>query len=330
MTYPIVELAFWNPGDPGSLAIDALLADAGTPLAKHGLTGLAEAYAAEQHVPMHGVHRDWARDLAAKSLGVDGALAQVAPALDAAGIPFFVAKGPAIAYRDYPDPRLRPYSDLDVYVPTAHHADAAAVLARLGYTPVAQGRGVLGGVGREYHGGPFGAVVELHDSVVDNLHRKFLPPVEAFLAHTERTELCGADVPVLAPAAHVALQAIHLGAGHRYAKVICHRDIAARLHDADPAVAADLGAGPYLAAVVDVLVALDRAEVSESPSPGVLHRRLLDTLAATDPATWDEYRPSTGNVLALLNQSSRRHAAAAALSAVLGLVPASGRRVSLH
>lgn len=330
MTFPIVELAAWNPGDPGSLEIDALLADAATPLAKHGLTGLADAYAREQHVPMHAEHRAAADHVGTKALAVDGALAEVVPALRNAGVRFFAAKGPTIAYRDYADARLRPYTDLDVYVPVAARAGAVDALAALGYAPVAQGSGVLGGQPRELHGGSFGAVVEVHDSIVDNVHRKFLPPVDAYFDHVHDVALCGVEVPVLAPSAHVALQAIHLGAGHRYAKMICFRDIAALLGDADFDEVADLGAATYLSVIVDTLRAIGLADVDAVPGGGAMHRRLLDALAGANPAGWDEYGLSIANTLALLHQPTARQRAASALVAARALVPSAGRRVELR
>jgi hypothetical protein len=330
MTFPIVELAAWSPGDPGALEIDALLADAATPLAKHGLTGLADAYARELRVPMHGEHRAAADHVATKALAVDGALTEVTPALRDAGVPFFVAKGPTIAYRDYADPRLRPYTDLDVYVPVTARADAVEVLGVLGYTPVAQVAGPLGGQPRELVGGTFGAVVEVHDSIVDNVHRRFLPPVDAYFDHVHDVSLCGVEVPVLRSSAHVALQAIHLGAGHRYAKMICFRDIAALLDDTDLDEVAELGAATYLSVIVDTLRAIGLADAEPVPGGGAMHRRLLDALAGANPAGWDEYGLSIANALALLHQPTARQRAASAFAAARALVPSAGRRVDLH
>ena len=45
-----------------------------------------------------------------------------------------------------------------------------------GYEPVPQVPGPLGGLGRELHGGSFGAVVEVHDHPIDNFQRRWLPP----------------------------------------------------------------------------------------------------------------------------------------------------------
>jgi hypothetical protein len=45
-----------------------------------------------------------------------------------------VLKGPAIADRFYPDPRLRSFADLDLLVPRKRLADAVAALETLGYT----------------------------------------------------------------------------------------------------------------------------------------------------------------------------------------------------
>ncbi|HMA33569.1 MAG TPA: nucleotidyltransferase family protein [Chloroflexia bacterium] len=64
------------------------------------------------------------------------ALDQIGAALRAAPIPFRVLKGLAIAQAVYPIPTTRAISDLDLWVPPAHLARAAALLQELGYAPV--------------------------------------------------------------------------------------------------------------------------------------------------------------------------------------------------
>jgi Uncharacterised nucleotidyltransferase len=286
MTWPIVELAFWNPGEPGSAAVDALLADPATPLARHGLTGVAARYAAETGAALHPAQQWWVEELTMKSLTVDGALTDVAPAFDSAGIPWFTAKGPAIAYVDYPDPSMRPYTDLDVYVPEPARAGAVAVLEDLGYAKVPQAVGPLGGLPCEYHGGRFGAVVELHGHVVDNIHRRWLPPLEEWTGHVVRTELCGVGVNVLDTDAHVALQAIHLGAGHRFQKLVLLRDLRGA---ATTERTVGLGAARY-------------AEKVTALNHGLSERRAggLRSLSAVDPRSWNEHAITLRNVAALV------------------------------
>ena len=327
MTHPIVDLTFWSPGDPGALPIDSLLADPGAPLARHGLTGIAAAYARQTGATLAPVHSEFADHLTRRTLAADGALTEVVPALEAAAVSFFVAKGPAVAYRDYADPGLRPYADLDVYVPVSGLAPARTALAALGYAPVPQVPGALGGLGRELHGGKYGAVVEVHDHPIDNFQRKWLPSVEAFLEHTCSARLCGIDVPVLTPAAHVALQAIHLGAGHRYQKLVLYRDLLAAGCSFDAADSVGLGAGVHLAAIADVLRTLG-IEVPCGSRRGVLHRPLVRTLVSRSPYRWDEYSPAARNVIAVANQPRWSKAATAALTSLRAARPRRGGRTS--
>lgn len=330
MSRPLVALAFWSPGDPASAAIARVLADPAAPLARHGLTGLAAAYAAETGADLHPAHRAAHAELTARSLAADGALAEVSPALARAGIPHFVAKGPVAAAR-WPSASARPYADLDVYVPADALPEARAALAGLGYRPAVQRPGPLGGVGRELHGGRFGAVVEVHDTVVDNACRRHLPPVAAWLDHACRTVICGVSVPVLAPAAHLALLAVHLGAGHRYARLSCWRDVAAHLGAFDPDVADACGASVYLAVAGDVLRAWGvRAGEAAVVSKGPLHRPLVRALVTADPACWDEHALTRLNVLALLNQPRLRSGVRMGAGAWRAVLPRRGRRAPLR
>ena len=326
---PLVELTFWNPGDPARPSIDALLVDPTAPLAKHGLTGIAELYASKVGAPIDAEHRRWAEHLNLKSLSVDGSLSEVVPALDGAGVPFFVAKGPAIAYADYPDPRMRPYTDLDVYVPESRVVDARAALADAGFSPVHHALGALGGLAQEVHGGRFNAVVEVHAHPIDNLHRRHLPPVEAFLNHVETAQLCGVKVPVLSPAAHLALQAIHLACGHRYQKLVLLRDVEVLLDLGRTEVLRALDAHPYVAVAAAMLGSFGRPN-GHGAMPGVVHRSTVRSLTRLDPAMWDEYRLSSANILSLLNQPTWLTALRCAVAASRSLVPSGDRRVSLR
>jgi hypothetical protein len=51
----------------------------------------------------------------------------------AAGVPFVLMQGASLLVATYPDPGLRPLSDLDIWVPPADHARLAAVLRGLGF-----------------------------------------------------------------------------------------------------------------------------------------------------------------------------------------------------
>lgn len=75
-------------------------------------------------------------ELEAEAMGwvvvLERALLDVLGRLDAVGVPTRVLKGVAHAYLDHPDPRLRPFGDVDLLVPGARLGDAHAVLAGLG------------------------------------------------------------------------------------------------------------------------------------------------------------------------------------------------------
>lgn len=327
MSWPIVDLTFWSPGDPQSDAIDALLADPGTPLAKHGLTGIASAYARETRAELHDLHKEWDAHLAGRSLGVDGALAEIAPLFRDAAVPYFVAKGPAIAHTLYPNAGFRPYCDLDVYVPPASDELARSLLRSAGYAPVEHGVGALGGLAREMHGGAYSATVEVHNHLIDNLHRHHLPPIESFLERVEHRVIAGVNVPVPDAATHLALQAIHAAAGHRYSKLILLRDI--ELAGPIDAPAA-LGADTYLTALRRLLLVLGRRVDVADSARGTLQGLLISSLLRTDPLSWDEYRLSMANVLGFLHQERWALTATCAARGAVSLVPRRSRRVDLR
>jgi hypothetical protein len=103
------------------------------------------------------------------------------------------------------------------------------------------------------------------------------------------------DVQVLQPSAHVALQAVHLGAGHRYAKLVLYRDIDMQLGEIDVASIKGLGIGRYLDNVRAVLGHLG----VRAPHPS--ENSLSRSLTARDPASWNEFRVTVPNLLAAVD-----------------------------
>ncbi|MBA2496542.1 MAG: nucleotidyltransferase family protein [Acidimicrobiia bacterium] len=69
---------------------------------------------------------------AAVSLRLDRALLEVADTFDGSGVSFRVLKGAALAHVCYPDPRQRPYGDVDVLVPSERFDDAVRLLVAAG------------------------------------------------------------------------------------------------------------------------------------------------------------------------------------------------------
>jgi hypothetical protein len=86
---------------------------------------------ADQHEVLADAHEAWC----AHDLRLEHLLVRIADALDAAGIPSLVVKGPALAHRWYPDPSRRLFADLDLVVPSDRFLAAAELLrAELGAT----------------------------------------------------------------------------------------------------------------------------------------------------------------------------------------------------
>ncbi len=59
--------------------------------------------------------------------------------LKAAGLPAVLTKGPRLAWSLYPDPALRPFWDVDLFVTPRSWADIGQVLARLGFEEAREG-----------------------------------------------------------------------------------------------------------------------------------------------------------------------------------------------
>ena len=95
----------------------------------------------------------------ARRLALDTAAVEAASALDAAGIPVILLKGPVTAARLYSG-EFRPYLDIDLLVAPTAYAKAGAVLASLGYDLRATGP-----VARTYVRPNDGCSVDLHRSL---------------------------------------------------------------------------------------------------------------------------------------------------------------------
>jgi hypothetical protein len=68
------------------------------------------------------------------TLVIDRMTAAAADALDAAGVPFLLIKGPAVATALYDDGEYRPYCDVDLLVPPEQWDEALSGLERAGWT----------------------------------------------------------------------------------------------------------------------------------------------------------------------------------------------------
>jgi hypothetical protein len=102
---------------------------------EHRVLGLLAAAAADgalelepaQVAPLADRHEAWC----AHDLRLERILQRGSDALDSAGLPYRVIKGPALARRWYPDPAQRVFADLDLVVPSGRVREAARLLADL-------------------------------------------------------------------------------------------------------------------------------------------------------------------------------------------------------
>ncbi|MEA2472377.1 MAG: hypothetical protein QOE06_292 [Thermoleophilaceae bacterium] len=150
----------------------------------------------------------------AHSMALRRELGELAVELEAAcGTAPICIKGPAVADRLYPDPRLRTFADLDLMLPRERLDTAAAALERRGYEHVHEFRPGFGAShGHDLHlarrAGARAINVELHWRVGDD-------PACAALGHgvlagEERIDVGGAAVAVPAAPAQILVLAVHL------------------------------------------------------------------------------------------------------------------------
>jgi hypothetical protein len=169
---------------------------------------------------------------AAVSLRLDRVLLEVAETFDGSGVRFRVLKGAALAHVCYPDPRQRPYGDVDVLVPSARFDDAVRLLVaaggrrrftepRPGFTrrfgkgvSVQRTDGLEVDVHRTFTSGPFGMTVDtdgLFDGgtpfTVGGRELLGLAPEERFL-HACYHAVLGAAPPRALPLRDVAQLAL--------------------------------------------------------------------------------------------------------------------------
>jgi hypothetical protein len=176
------------------------------------------------------------REAMATALVLDRRLAELAPALDAAGVRWRVLKGAAVAHLDEPDPSWRCYGDIDLLV---HGDDLAPVLHLLA---------ALGGV-RHYEARRRdfdrrfgkGAAVTLPDGVEVDVHRTLalgpygvaLDPGLLLDAEAQVVELGGVAVPALAAPGRFLHACYHAVLGAHPPRLSALRDVALTHPDDD-------------------------------------------------------------------------------------------------
>jgi Uncharacterised nucleotidyltransferase len=211
-----------------------------------GLAGLFSASAAAGMIDINaemagGLQRQLDSE-AVRAVQLEGELIRLAPALEHLGA--VVLKGPVLAHAAYPDPLLRPFTDLDVLVPGDRVAHAISVFATYGYerTRPEPAPGYDARVGKAValrH--PGGVVIDLHRTLAAGNAGEAVE-VHELLATRRQIPIGSHTVPAPSWEAHLVECALHAVVGDGLARPLSLRDIAEVAHhpSLDPGAAAEL------------------------------------------------------------------------------------------
>jgi len=167
------------------------------------------------------------RHTAVHNLGMCYELRKVIEALHECDVTALVLKGIILAYTSYPDPSLRPMSDLDLLVPPEKKEKVLLVLRKLGFeypeSVFATHRDHLSRLIREQEYAP---PLRLHDStILLEVHSQleccepFLPmPVQEFWSRSITVDLNGLRVQTLCPEDFLFHLCLHQSRSHRFEK----------------------------------------------------------------------------------------------------------------
>lgn len=179
---------------------------------------------------------------AIRAVRLEGELIRLGPIL--AELPAIVLKGPVLAHGAYPDPSLRPFTDIDLLVTDRRQRDAVAMLEVLGYArgrpePAPQYDERVGKALAMVHAG--GVIIDLHRTLVAGRPGVGID-VGELIAGRRRIEVGDASVPGPSWEAHLIEVALHAVVGDGLARALSLRDVAqVALHrDLDAARAVDL------------------------------------------------------------------------------------------
>ncbi|MGH9227169.1 MAG: nucleotidyltransferase family protein, partial [Acidimicrobiales bacterium] len=200
----------------------------------YGLAGLFAASAAAGRVEIDAaMAARLQRQLdaeAIRAVQLEGELLRLASLLEHLGA--VVLKGPVLAHAAYPDPLLRPFTDLDVLVPGVGVADAIAAFATYGYqrTRPEPAPGFDARVGKAVtlrH--PGGVIVDLHRTLAAGNAGEGVD-VHELLAARRQVRIGPQTVPAPSWEAHLVECALHAVVGDGLARPLSLRDIAEVAH----------------------------------------------------------------------------------------------------
>ena len=230
------------PVDPSAWARDA------DTIVGQRLAGLALLSAESSSVNLTSATRDrlsQARGIeTARCLMIEAAAVVALQALEDAGIPLVVTKGPAVA-QAYPHASLRPFFDVDSLVPPDRFEEAFGILRRLGFTEPAhqtQPRGYFNRWCRE------GVNLIRSDGGSIDLHHHIPPWVwgqrlsfEAVLSRSRMIPIAGGPVRAAHPIHNLLITALHVisDKGRPGRRLLIWRDLVALARVCEAAAAAE-------------------------------------------------------------------------------------------
>jgi Uncharacterised nucleotidyltransferase len=212
----------------------------------HGLAGLFSASAAagmvEIDADMAGRLQHQLDAEAVRAVQLEGELLRLDPVLEHLGA--VVLKGAVLAHAAYPDPLLRPFTDIDLLVPGHGIEHAISVLGTYGYRrvrpePVPGYDARVGkAVGLQH---PGGVVIDLHRTLAAGNAGEGID-VDEILAARRPVALGPHTLPAPSWDAHLVECTLHAVVGDGLARALALRDIAEVAHhpSLDPGAAAEL------------------------------------------------------------------------------------------
>jgi hypothetical protein len=257
--------------------------------------GLAGLFAATAAAGMVDIDANMAGRLqrqldaeAVRAVQLEGELLRLAPALD--HLDAVVLKGAVLAHAAYPDPLLRPFTDIDLLVPGDQINHAIAVLATYGYQrarpePAPGYDARVGKAVALQH--PGGVVVDLHRTLAAGSAGEGID-VTDIVASRRQVSIGRHTIPAPTWEAHLVECALHAVAGDGLTRPLSLRDIVEVAHhpSLDPGGAAELALRWQVAEVVGLGLRAARDGLGlelANPLAALAHRADL-TVPASEPA----------------------------------------------
>ncbi len=313
----ILALAGVGCSDPARLPRDGWAAR-WDDVVTHRLAGFLAAAADEGLVDLDPGTADRLRarldSEAIRAVQLEGELIRLESVL--AELDAVVLKGAVLAHAAYPDPALRPFTDLDLLVTGDRHEEAVAALGTLGYTrsrpePIRGYDATIGKALTLVH--PGGVVIDLHRTLVPGLAGATVS-VPEILADRTTVTVNGRPVPAPSWDAHLVEVCAHAVIGDGLSRALSIRDVVqvARHPEVDAEHAVELARRWKLTSTVAAAVRAATEHVgAELPIPLVELAGRSEPRESVDAAVAPEDRSSQRRMEELRGGGIRRRIAVA-------------------